>query len=92
MPDGRMYFVDSEEQWADVGLRNADEAVKRRQRLEWIGRRGTEVPDREDSGTSWRPAYRWFSLARPANGAHHAGVSSDRVKSRQSQLVPASTR
>jgi len=44
-PDGRTCQVDSEVREVAVGLRNGDEAGKRRQKLEWDGRRGTEVPD-----------------------------------------------
>ena len=53
-PDGHMFSDDSEVQWAD--LQNEDEAEKRRRRTWWNGRPGTEVPDHEDSGTSWHPS------------------------------------
>jgi len=40
-----MCWVDSEARWAGVGLKkNADGAEKRRRRMWWYGRRGTEVP------------------------------------------------
>jgi len=46
-----MCWVDSEVRWAGVGLQNVDEAEKRRRRMWWDVRRGTELPDREDSDT-----------------------------------------
>jgi len=73
-----MCWVDSAVWWAGVGLPNADEAAKRRRRMWWDGRRSTEVPDREDSGTPWHPSCKWPSLAHPANEAHRGGVTSDR--------------
>ena len=65
-----MCWDDSEVQWAGDGLPNAGEAEKRRRTTWWNGRRGTEVPDHEDSGTSWQP-----SLAHPANEAKRGGVT-----------------
>jgi len=38
-----MCWVDSEVWWAGVGLRNADEAEKRRRMMWWDGQRGTEA-------------------------------------------------
>jgi len=75
-PTAIMCWDDSEIQWAGDGLQNADEAEKWRRRTRWNGRRGTEVPDHEDSGTSWHPSCKWPSLAHPANEAHHGGVTS----------------
>ena len=61
-----MCWVDSL-RWAGVGLQNVDGAEKRRKRMWWDGRRGNEVPNREDSGTPWHPSCNWPSLAHPPN-------------------------
>ena len=71
-----MCWVDSEVRRAGVGLRNIDGAEKRRRRMCWDGRRGTEVPDREDSGTPWHPLTHslTYSLTHLSNSFHLSTV------------------
>jgi len=60
-----------------VSSQNGDKARKQHQRLKWDGWQGTEVPDHAGCVTPRRPACRWSSLVRPANGAHHVVLPID---------------